>query len=269
MTNKLSAVLVAGVLTTGLAMAAPANAQSVTVGNGSTIGRSILNNVVTNPAFPTTSYPRYQQVYGASAFTSQGITGPIPISSLTFFAATQECGFFGCFAIPVADQSIAAGDYTIRLSTTSRAVDGLGDNFNSNWGADVQNFFVGVMGGNTLTITGQTAFMYDPTMGNLLLDITVHSQTGNGGYLMRDAESSAQFNNPANRDQMSSRIGTNTTTAVTTGLPFTRSGGYKTEFGYASAITTTPEPGTWALLGTGMLVLGGIGIRQRRRMPTA
>lgn len=268
MMRKVSAVLVTGVLTTGLAMAAPANAQSVTVGNGSTIGRSILNNTVTAPAFPNTSYPRYQQVYGASAFTSQGITGPIPISSLTFFAATQECGFFGCFPIPDADQSIAAGDYTIRLSTTSAAVDGLSATFNSNWGADVQNFFVGVMGGNTLTIVGQTAFMYDPTMGNLLLDITVHSQTGNGGYLMRDAESLVEWNRGV-RDQMSSRIGTNTTTATTTGVPYTRSGGYKTEFGYASAITTTPEPGTWALLGTGMLVLGGIGMRQRRRVPTA
>jgi hypothetical protein len=30
-------------------------------------------------------------------------------------------------------------------------------------------------------------------------------------------------------------------------------------------VTTTPEPGTWALLGTGLLALGGVARRRRSR----
>lgn len=242
------AVLALG-LTANIGWAAPI----VTVGNGSTYGSSLLNNTATDPNYPDTHYYRYQQVYGAAAFLNQGVSGPVAINSLTFFAASEICFFVDCFAIAERDRSIAAGNYTIRLSTTRAGVDGLAATFDTNWGADVQTFFDGDFAGNSLTFMGST-FLYDPSMGNLLLDIMVNSQTANFGYLLRDMESLAQFNG-GQRDQLSSRIGTNITSATTTGVPWTRSGGYKTEFGYSEALTV-PEPTTWVLLSLGLLAMG-------------
>ena len=31
-----------------------------------------------------------------------------------------------------------------------------------------------------------------------------------------------------------------------------------------AAVTTAPEPGTWALLGTGLLAVGGVAVRRKR-----
>jgi hypothetical protein len=104
----------------------------------------------------------YQQVYGAGNFS--GLGGPITISGLTFFNDNFVPG------------SIAPADYTISLSTTSAAVDGLDSTFANNLGADNAVFFSGALGGligptNQFTITG-TPFLYNPASGNLLLTVT-------------------------------------------------------------------------------------------------
>lgn len=250
-------IYLAGAVCIGAGM--PAGAAVITIGGTNGYGISVLNNTVPNPAFPNTSYTRYQQVYGAPAFNS--ITEPVAIHSLSFFAATEMCNFAGCWDVPEADRSIAAGNYTVRLSTTSAAVDGLATAFSSNYGSDVQVFFEGNLS-DTLTITGTTPFIYDPSLGNLLLEIMVNDQIANDGALLRFQETIVQFNNPATRDQMSSRIGSGAN-AVSTGQPWTRSGGYKTAFDYTPvSATPVPEPGTWALA---IMGIGLIGAAARRR----
>lgn len=101
---------------------------------------------------------QYQQVYGGGSFS-----GPMTISSITFFNKNFVPG------------SIAAANYQIFLSTTSKSVNGLDATFANNLGADNQLFFDGPLGGligpsNQFTITG-TPFNYDPSHGNLLLTI--------------------------------------------------------------------------------------------------
>ena len=100
----------------------------------------------------------YQQVYGAGLFP-----GAITITGLTFFNDNFVPG------------SIADAEYTISLSSTTAAVDGLDATFANNLGSDNALFFSGGLGGpisptNEFTISG-TAFSYDPANGNLLLSI--------------------------------------------------------------------------------------------------
>jgi hypothetical protein len=111
---------------------------------------------------------RVQQVYAASAFS--GIGGPQYIDSIAFrsnpFGATLQ-------------------DFTITMSTTDKAVDGLSPVFADNTGADAQSVYRGTLpifseppenhpttGPYGLVINLQHPFLYDPSKGNLLIDFT-------------------------------------------------------------------------------------------------
>ena len=100
---------------------------------------------------------RYQQVYNSNLFSS-----PFNINTLSFFNKNYSSG------------SISAANYLVRLSTTDKAVNGLSSTFDDNTGADSQVFFQGNLGGSIVggkfDISGNS-FAYDPSKGNLLLDI--------------------------------------------------------------------------------------------------
>jgi len=115
---------------------------------------------------------RYQQVYAASEFTSFG--GPIRVTEIAF----RPDAFFGN-----AFQTTMPG-VEIHLSTTSKAPDGLSTTFASNIGADdtlvfsgslqLSSSFTGPLDGPKafdVRIVLTTPFVYDPTAGNLLLDL--------------------------------------------------------------------------------------------------
>jgi hypothetical protein len=115
---------------------------------------------------------RYQQVYKASEFTSFG--GPIRVTEIAF----RPDPFWGD-----AFQTTLPG-VEIHLSTTSKVPDGLSTTFASNLGADdtlvfngslqLSSSFTGPVDGPKafdVRIVLTTPFVYDPTAGNLLLDI--------------------------------------------------------------------------------------------------
>ena len=134
-------------------------------------------NVSTKNTFPfggffqtTTRGTEYQQVYKASIFG----TSAIELNSVIFY---------GNSSVRNAD-----GTYTLSLSTTSAPVDGLDTNMANNIGPDNQTFFTGTLPLLTtdgkLTFSLTTPFAYDPTKGNLLLDIRISDVTTNSiaGY---------------------------------------------------------------------------------------
>ncbi len=114
-----------------------------------------------------------QIVYSSDFFTGTG--SPI---SITAFSLRPLSDFLG------SDVSIT--QTTIRLSTTSASESTLSETFADNLGADAQVVFDGALtidstptpasGGTNAfdqIVTLQTPFVYDPSEGNLLLDVVV------------------------------------------------------------------------------------------------
>lgn len=110
--------------------------------------------------FGCTSYGTstiYQQVYASSNFS-----GPILIRSLSFLNTASSGG------------TIVDSTYSFTLTATPAAVNGLSTNFAANMGSTSQAFWSGNLQGavnGSLTIVG-TPFEYQPSAGNLLLQIT-------------------------------------------------------------------------------------------------
>jgi len=94
----------------------------------------------------------YQQVYSASAFS-----GPAEITAITFFP------------IPDALSNSISGDFTIYLSTTGAGVGSLSTTYANNIGANNAQFFNGVV--ISVTSFDGAPFLYDPSQGNLLMDM--------------------------------------------------------------------------------------------------
>lgn len=113
---------------------------------------------------------RFQQVYDASFFSG----GPIIIDAVTFFpnpTATSAVNFH-------------EANYQVYLSTTSKSVNGLEINLDNNVGAD-EALFMGttLLSGvvpSPFTIDG-IDFSYDPSAGNLLLEVRRLNDASNVG----------------------------------------------------------------------------------------
>jgi hypothetical protein len=103
----------------------------------------------------------YQQVYGSTNFS-----GPITITALEFFHTVD---FSGGGTEP------QAGSYVISLSTTQAAVNGLdATDLSNNLGPDNTTVYSGdvpTLSGSVLKFILTTPFTYDPSKGNLLLDV--------------------------------------------------------------------------------------------------
>lgn len=123
---------------------------------------------------------RTQQVYAASEFSSWG--GPEYIQAIAFRLDGPSMPF-----------GATINDVTIRLSTTSRGPDGLSAVFADNIGANESVVYQGALpifstdephgGGQPhafdIVINLQKPFLFDPSQGNLLLDITNPGKAGN------------------------------------------------------------------------------------------
>lgn len=164
------------------------DAHAVTVDiiapNANAVVEGSIANVFPFATTSNSTFPdgfRYQQIYGASEFSA--LTGPGNIKVIAFRPDTSAL----ISGVPTALLTQPFGPYIlpnmlVKLSTTSKAVDGLDLTFANNVGADETVVYNGTIalasaftGGAPkdfdFVIRLTTPFVYDPAAGNLLLDI--------------------------------------------------------------------------------------------------
>ena len=213
----------------------PNSYASTDGGNGAALPFD-LGDLILNSA-------RYQQVYDATEFSA--LSGPAEITKILFRPDVVGHAF-----------SSTLSDIRIDLSTTSASAGGLSSTFASNVGADdtivyggaagsslsLSSSFTGPSGGPKafdIAINLTTPFLYDPSQGNLLLDVR---NFGGGFTTPFDAETTS--------GSTVSRAATFRTGNVSSSTAdFTDSEGLVTEFEFRTP-TATPEPSAWLLLGT-------------------
>jgi hypothetical protein len=147
-----------------------ANAQSVTIGSGAG-GNVFPFGLYTSGFGPGTDY---EQVYNSASFSSS-----LDINQISFFVLNPG--------------DWDAGTYSLYLSTTSVGVGGL-TGTPSDIGANNQLFgtfaLSGAVPSGQFTFSG-TSFDYNPTQGNLLLDIVISGQSYNGGISLQAMDGDA------------------------------------------------------------------------------
>jgi len=207
----------------GLIIGAPGDA-----GNGNCYPFGCAANSL--PSDPSNNWgTEYQQVYASTDFS-----GPITISSLSFYH--HNATVFGT--------GLNTGTYTISLSITSNAVNGLdlttlSNNFTNPLSTEV--VFTGTLPasvafGSQLNFI-LTPFVYDPSLGNLLLDIVSNDAAHSGENTYLDA-------NNGDFGSISSRAANG---AGATGFD---------SYGLVTGFDEVPEPGSLVLFGAALLGLG-------------
>jgi len=178
---------------------------------------------------------RWQQVYAASDFALIG--SPMFITEIRFETAFGSPG-----SVQTRLQNIR-----IDLSTTPRIPDGLNITFAENIGADARVVFSGPLdfidyGGFGIHIGLQTPFLYDPSQGNLLMDV----RNFRTSYVPVIAYLGAEYAVGDTVSAVTSLSDVNSPTGSLTSL------GLETLF----EVTPVPEPSTVSLLILGLAALG-------------
>jgi hypothetical protein len=164
----LFALVTVGIALMVVLSASPASATSIVIPGTNAAIEGNTNNVF--PFSIGLSSQRYQQAYGAAGFGSDS-----QFIDAILFRPDATVGFAFSSTLP---------NVQIDLSTTTAAVDGLSSTFASNVGANNTTVFSGALslssafsgpagGPKTfdILITLTTPFLYNPLLGNLLLDV--------------------------------------------------------------------------------------------------
>jgi uncharacterized protein (TIGR03382 family) len=232
MSHRFASCLCAALLS--LALVPAGRAGELTIGN---VNSGEFNAFPFSGSYQDTfGADRYQQVYNSFLFGANQVS----ISSITFYAAGSHFG-------PNAD-----GTYTLSLSTTAASVNGLDTNMANNVGLNDETFFSGTLpaypsaSGGPMTFTIASPFLYDPSAGNLLLDIQISGVTN---------DSNAAF------VSQSGDFGTDSSRMVNGGASPGTSYGLVTTFGLGT--TSVPEPGSLTLAMIGLVAVAGLSRRRR------
>ena len=198
------------------------------------------------------------------------------IYASSFFPVAELISGFSFRAYPGAapsvffSNSVDISDVVIQLSTTSAGADESGSlpstTFADNLGGDTTTVFSGALTLTTAatgigaqpfdyTVTFSTPFLYNPSAGNLLLDITIPSGatvSGSGfGFLTFDTVNTIDdgIYSVVNIGDGEAASGTLSTAGAITA--------------FSASPAAVPEPGTWLTMITGFGILG-LAMRKRR-----
>jgi PEP-CTERM motif len=183
--------------------------------------------------------PEYQQVYAAADF---GGPGTFEIAGLEFYHTIAVGG------------ALNFGTFTISLSTTSAAVNGLDTAIlSNNVGADNTVVFNGTLpalSSNVLRFSLSSPFYYNSSMGNLLLDVFSADATNPDFSMLinaRNGTAGGLFSRAMAGDNAAGTDGWGLVTGFT-----------------IRSVVPAPEPSTWALMLLGFAGLGCAGYRRAK-----
>jgi PEP-CTERM motif len=210
-----------------LSIATPSSAATVVFGNPAPTSAGDCTPSCT---------PQFQTVYSRTQFGS----APVAITGITYFLRSLQTNL---------------QNYTITLSTSANAVGSLSSTFANNVGADATTFYSGIpnstSGGQDITFAG--LFNYDPTLGDLLVDIA-HSSSDAGLYSSYEGSESGLAQRVYSFDASGNGVVSSPTYAIATR--------FTTGEVVAGAV---PEPATWALMLLGFGFVGGAMRTTKRR----
>ncbi|MGH9609537.1 MAG: PEP-CTERM sorting domain-containing protein [Bryobacteraceae bacterium] len=177
----------------------------------------------------------YQQIYSSSDFGSS----PLSLTGVTFFGQNGSSITYANYTVDVSTITAALGYYTLYQP-----------------GADNTQEFSGALGGlitgGSFTIPFSQAFNYNPSEGNLLLQIGIAGGPSSPGGLGLGTMSNGGDLFSRSYNVYSGAI--HLDTADSTGLV--------TQFDTPASSSAVPEPGTFLLLGTALI--GGGLVRRRK-----
>ena len=213
------------------------------------------------------------EAQGPAPFTYRGTTGSRTqqVYSSSFFSGTQSLTSLAFRSTPGFLNGADYGNVIINLSTTSFGDETgtpLSSNFADNVGSNVQSVYSGALSFAAPTTNGfeyivnfSSPFLYDPTKGNLLLDVTIPTGTtvGGPGFFLASFDTANQINDGV--FSVNSVFDGNATSG------FANTAGTITQFTGTAVTNGVPEPKAWAMFIAGFGIIGG-GMRRRVRANT-
>jgi hypothetical protein len=220
MSLKVRVSVASAALASTLLACAPASA--LVIGAPATGGNYI-------PFGSASGWPEYQQVYASSDFP-----GTITIDDIEFYTVPGSTG------------TLSPGTFTISLSTTSAAVNNLDASLASNIGPNNTVVYLATLPAvqkGVLIIPLSTPFTYQPSGGNLLIDLYSQTPYSGGPAFAFNGASGGAFSR-----------------AWTAG-----NSSFFNNSGLVTGFIAAPEPSTWAMMAVGFAGLGLAGYRQSRK----